>query len=288
MPLAPDWVAADCWTAIAVAPVAVPVGPARRINARHSGASRNPAPLLLLLAEVQGFHSPCGRAGHFLCLCKESNQRNTPPVARSPGILPSDFANGLRGSLNAHPCACSELARILRATLRAFPAPARRATGAPLGGILPQRQRQQRALPSVDLSLTRPEQQEDDSASQRNRASHEERNGEAAGAIDEPAGHEYAEYSGEGREGVADSPDHAGVARSDVEAVRCKAGVAQRKRARCAAHQDQPACHRWRAWQHDKEAAHALVGRGRVRQAYLSGAGLRWPQALQVRASTER
>jgi len=53
-------------------------------------------------------------------------------VARSPGILPSDFASGLRGSLNAHPCACSELARILRATLRAFPPPARRATGGPV------------------------------------------------------------------------------------------------------------------------------------------------------------
>jgi hypothetical protein len=74
--------------------------------------------------QVQSFHSPCGRAGNFLdsghpalrgaaasfavraapaaqCLCKESHQRNTPPVARSPGILPSDFASGLRGSLAA-------------------------------------------------------------------------------------------------------------------------------------------------------------------------------------------
>jgi len=53
-------------------------------------------------------------------------------VARSPGILPSDFASGFRGSLNAHPCAYSELARILRATLRAFPPPTRRATGGPV------------------------------------------------------------------------------------------------------------------------------------------------------------
>src|SRR6185436_16344060 len=87
---------------------------------------------LLLTAQVQGFHSPCGRAGNFLCLCKESNQRNTPPVARSPGILPSEYASGLRGSLSAHPCARSELARILRATLRAFPPPTRRATGGPV------------------------------------------------------------------------------------------------------------------------------------------------------------
>jgi len=53
-------------------------------------------------------------------------------VARSPGILPSDFASGLRGSLSAHPCARSELARILRATLRAFPSHPRRATGGPV------------------------------------------------------------------------------------------------------------------------------------------------------------
>jgi len=52
-------------------------------------------------------------------------------VARSPGILPSEFASGFRGSLSAHPCARSALARVVRATLRAFPPPARRATGAP-------------------------------------------------------------------------------------------------------------------------------------------------------------
>jgi len=111
---------------------------------------------LLIFHEVQGFYSPCGRAGHFLysghpalrrvaasfavraapaaqCLCKESNQRNTPPVARSPGILPSECASGLRGSLSAHPCARSELARILRATLRAFLRPLAAPQGAPFG-----------------------------------------------------------------------------------------------------------------------------------------------------------
>jgi len=84
-------------------------------------------------AEVQCFHSPCGRAGNFsLLVQRKVTKRNTPQVARLPGILPSRFASGLRGSLNAHPCACSELARILRATLRAFPPPARRATGGPV------------------------------------------------------------------------------------------------------------------------------------------------------------
>jgi len=72
-------------------------------------------------AEVQCFHSPCGRAGNFsLLVQRKVTKRNTPQVARLPGILPSRFASGLRGSLNARPCACSELARIVRATLRAF------------------------------------------------------------------------------------------------------------------------------------------------------------------------
>src|SRR4029079_7278851 len=82
--------------------------------------------------EVQCFHSPFGRAGNFsLLVQRKVTKRNTPQVARLPGILPSDFASGLRGSLSAHPCARSALARILRAPLRAFPPPARRATGAP-------------------------------------------------------------------------------------------------------------------------------------------------------------
>ncbi len=101
--------------------------------ARHSGESRNPAPCSCGSFRAQGFHSPCGRAGHFLCLCKESNQRNTPPVARSPGILPSDSARLLRGSLNAHPCACSERARILRALLRTFLRSLAAPQGAPFG-----------------------------------------------------------------------------------------------------------------------------------------------------------
>src|SRR5262249_46113774 len=65
--------------------------------------------------QEQSFHSPCGRAGHFLCLCKESNQRNTPRAPRPTGILPSGFARGLRGFSNAHPCTCEKLARIVRA-----------------------------------------------------------------------------------------------------------------------------------------------------------------------------
>jgi hypothetical protein len=140
MPLALDCVAMSRWMAIAAAPLAKQVTLARRmsgrINARHSGgfqqrswSSRNPVPCTCGSFKVQGFHSPCGRACHFLCLCKESDQRNTPPVARSPGILPSECASRFRGSLSAHPCAHSTRARFLRAPLLAFPPPARRATG---------------------------------------------------------------------------------------------------------------------------------------------------------------
>ena len=55
------------------------------------------------------------RAGHFLCLCKESNQRNT-PGSHALRAARYGFARSGRGSLDGHP-AHRELARILRATL---------------------------------------------------------------------------------------------------------------------------------------------------------------------------
>jgi len=132
--------------------------------------------MLTLFFEVQGFHSPCGRAGHFLysghpalrrfaasfavraapaaqCLCKESNQRNTPPVARSPGILPSECASRFRGALSAHPCAHSARARFLRAPLRAFPPPARRATGGPVWAASCRRSNRSRLLLPRQVSM---------------------------------------------------------------------------------------------------------------------------------------
>jgi len=54
-------------------------------------------------------------------------------VVRSPGILPCDCASRLRGSLSAHPCAHNELARIVRATLRAFLRLLAAPQGAPFG-----------------------------------------------------------------------------------------------------------------------------------------------------------
>ena len=105
---------------------------------------------------MQSFHSPCGRASCFFsCGQEEVTKKKATPVARSPRIRqlllrcvyqrhpcrrrPSESARGLSGSLNARPCTCSERARIVRALLRTFPAPPRRATGAPFGGILPQK-----------------------------------------------------------------------------------------------------------------------------------------------------
>src|SRR3954470_23963822 len=70
-------------------------------------------------------------SGSLLFACaKRSNQEKHTHRARSPGILPCDFAIALRGSQTAHPCAGCELARILRAIaarllLRALAAPGR-------------------------------------------------------------------------------------------------------------------------------------------------------------------
>ncbi len=75
----------------------------------------------------------CGRAGYFSCWPKRSNQENPPPAARSPGILPCEFARVLRGSLDVRPCTFSERAHIVCALLRTDPAHPRRATGAPFG-----------------------------------------------------------------------------------------------------------------------------------------------------------
>jgi hypothetical protein len=71
-----------------------------------------------------------------LCLAKEKSPRERPPREHVPSTsLCSGCARGRRGSPTAHPCAGGELARILRPILRAFPSPARRVRGAPLGAL---------------------------------------------------------------------------------------------------------------------------------------------------------
>jgi len=127
-------------------------------HARHSGERRNPVSFVSCSSDSTSFPrkresislfysdatAPASarlrRAGHFLCLCKESSQRNTPRKARPPGLLPCGCAKALRGSLNVRPCTCSERARVVRAPLRAFPPHLRRALRGPGGGgILPQK-----------------------------------------------------------------------------------------------------------------------------------------------------
>ncbi|WIG56634.1 MAG: hypothetical protein OJF61_002422 [Rhodanobacteraceae bacterium] len=70
----------------------------------------------------------------FSCVAKRKSPKRRPP--RGCALRPSmgcGFARGRRGSPKGHPWPCGELARILRATLRAFPSTARRIRGAPFG-----------------------------------------------------------------------------------------------------------------------------------------------------------
>jgi hypothetical protein len=141
------------------------VFPSRSLSlARHSGEGRNPALSLLpsfrrkpgsqqtepiiqlfsfgvipaqagnhfdLLWKCRASTRPAVERGTFFACAKKVTKESTPQAARSPGILPSEFARALRGSLNAHPCAYNELARIVRATLRACPPHTRRAAWGP-------------------------------------------------------------------------------------------------------------------------------------------------------------
>jgi hypothetical protein len=52
----------------------------------------------------------------FLRSCNDSGKRKHTQVSRSPGIVPSEFASALRGSLIIHPCTDNELTRIVRAS----------------------------------------------------------------------------------------------------------------------------------------------------------------------------
>src|SRR5690348_15674886 len=71
-----------------------------------------------------------------LCLAKEKSPRERPPREHVLSTsLCSGCANGRRGSPKAHPCACGELARILRAILRTGPSSARRVRGAPIRAL---------------------------------------------------------------------------------------------------------------------------------------------------------
>ena len=99
-------------------------------------------PLGALTTAVSRFESkaklsvrPSVGPSHFLLSGQEKiTKEKATPASRSPGILPSEYAFGLRGFPTAPPCAGEKHARIVRASLRADPPAARRPAGAPLGG----------------------------------------------------------------------------------------------------------------------------------------------------------
>ena len=69
-----------------------------------------------------------------LCLAKEKLPRERPPRGHVLSTsMCSGCARGRRGSPQAHPCACGELARVLRAILRTDPSSTRSVRGAPNG-----------------------------------------------------------------------------------------------------------------------------------------------------------
>jgi hypothetical protein len=71
---------------------------------------------LFLAFKSKGFHSPVGRAGSFLCSCKERNQRNT-PQSIAPFVHPARRVRVIgRVPLMAHPCATAECARSIAHT----------------------------------------------------------------------------------------------------------------------------------------------------------------------------
>ena len=99
---------------------------------RQRGASQAGIQFLVLGLQGRASTRPTGERVTFFACAKKGNQRNTPPSARLPGILPSRSARELRGSLDARPCAFSERAHIVCALLRTDPTHPRRASGGPV------------------------------------------------------------------------------------------------------------------------------------------------------------
>src|SRR6188768_3757296 len=67
-------------------------------------------------SSLSGFARHPWRASHFLCLHKESNQRNAPSRSRSQGHpCPCDFASRFRGLPAVRPCTVGKLAAFLAA-----------------------------------------------------------------------------------------------------------------------------------------------------------------------------
>jgi hypothetical protein len=89
--------------------------------------------VVFTLASQEGFHSPPASALLSLAWPRESRQREGhPTLAPCAQSLCSRFARRLRGSLTVHPWTGIELAHIVWAILRTFPAQPRRDRGDPL------------------------------------------------------------------------------------------------------------------------------------------------------------
>src|SRR5580765_2655158 len=100
----------------------------------RSSFRREPESILILLCSCSfadaslRLSPPVRGAGHFLLLVQEKvTKEDTPRMARRLRRC----ARACRGSLNAHSCACNELARIVRAILRTFPSCPRRGKRGP-------------------------------------------------------------------------------------------------------------------------------------------------------------
>jgi hypothetical protein len=97
-------------------------------SARHSSASWNPA-LASGCLGARASTRPLGEQVTFFA-CTKKVTKEMHPGCRALRATRSGYARSCRGSLNAHPCAYNELARILRATLTGlFVMPSPRQTG---------------------------------------------------------------------------------------------------------------------------------------------------------------
>jgi len=111
-----------------------------------AGASTRPA--------AKASTRPAAERVTFFACAKKVTKESTPQAARPPGILPCGCANALRGPLNVRPCTCSELARILRAILRTFPARIRRASWGPNSAASCRRSRSKRREANAEKQRT--------------------------------------------------------------------------------------------------------------------------------------
>ena len=103
-------------------PFALSVAPQARSRRVVTSFVIHAAPALFPLASRE--------CAAFTCLAKRQQPKRRQPRRRAHhASLRSECVRALRGSLNAHPCACNELARILRAIAARLSSCAHRGAG---------------------------------------------------------------------------------------------------------------------------------------------------------------